>query len=93
MLSKNEAVKFKNKLRLWRIMHPDLRPNTSMAQHCSPYCHRQTICGTSVRGFKVLKENDKTGEIVEFEGNYDYVSRLDQLSNESWDCVEFIRNL
>jgi len=86
MLSENEAVKFKNKLRLWRIMHPDQDPNGG--QHCS-ICYRLKEKGGMYCGpwyENKLRENTKTREIIELE-------HVISKTGGRLRCVEFIRNL
>lgn len=81
MLSENEAVKFKNKLRLWRIMHP------RQGRGCK-VCSRlkkmgEMYCGNWYEN--KLRENMKTGEIIEV--------HTPDMSKTDLRCIEFIRYL
>ena len=73
-----EQLKWKNKLRLWRVLHPNSRPYDECL-----VCHYNNSTSTSCSGVEKLKlfQNILTGKIFEsLEEEY-----------KTWDCVEFIR--
>ena len=75
-----EQLKWKNKLRLWRVLHPDY----GNGYCCQYYCKIQEIC------FSIkcrLREHIDTKEINEFLGEDA------QNCPDDWRCVEWIRKI
>ena len=76
-----ELLKYKNKLKLWRILHPDI-PQKLTGYHCRKFCH--CLCPTDYK----LIENSQTGELIFHPREHSYPSSGFQLG-----CVEWIRRV
>ena len=76
-MTPTELLKWKNKLRLWRVLHPDFDYN----HHCVLCQYHSTyLCEGNIR----LLENIVNKEIIEFLGRRDTTSH---------NCVEWIRHV
>lgn len=90
-MSKKELVKFKNKLRVWRILHQEIEDGCAVCyRNKEKLHHRYGVfdfdCGPWYNN--KLRENGETGEIIEITEK----NRMRYDSSGGW-CVEFIRKI
>ena len=86
-----ELLKYKNKLKLWRVLHPDFDDRVGKNllishMHCA-ICRKQNPYCFDIS--KKLRENMKTEEIKEIDGSV----WTDWTTDNGYQCVEWIRKV